>query len=221
MEILRAEHISYSYKTKYQTIKAVNDVSCAFETGRFYAVTGESGSGKSTLLSLLAGLDVPDEGHIYVEGKDIKEIDRNEYRRNSASVIYQSFNLFMLLTARENVMYPMELKGMKRKEAQKRAEEYLGKVGLGPKIYGQFPRMMSGGEQQRVAIARGMAAGGKILLADEPTGNLDTKNEENIVELLQEAAYGSGYAVIVVTHNPGVAKAADEVIHMKDGKIIS
>ncbi len=167
MEILRAEHVSYSYQTKYQKVDAVKDVSCAFEQGGFYAIIGESGSGKSTFLSLLAGLDVPSEGNIYVQGQPLDRMDRDAYRLNQASVVYQSFHLFPLLTALENVMLPMEFKKIRKKEASVRAEKLLKRVGLGERIFRQFPKMMSGGEQQRVAIARAVAAGGDIILADE------------------------------------------------------
>lgn len=217
MEIIKVENVNYSYKTKYQTVHAVKNVSCSFEKGLIYAIVGESGSGKSTLLSLLAGLDVADDGCITVEGKDLSKINRDHYRRDTASVVYQSFQLFPLLTAKENVMYPMEMKKIKRKEAAKKAEELLISVGLTEKIFRQFPLMMSGGEQQRVAIARALSAGGKILLADEPTGNLDTENEQHIVELLKKLAHEEGYTVIVITHNPEVAKEADAIYRMRDG----
>lgn len=221
MEILRAENVSYSYRTKYQKVDAVKDVSCAFETGTVYAIVGKSGSGKSTLLSLLAGLDVPDEGGIYVQGQSLKEMDRDAYRLNQACVVYQSFHLFPLLNVLENVMLPMEFKRMPKKEAGKRAKEILHRVGLTDKIYRQFPKMMSGGEQQRVAIARAVAAGGEIILADEPTGNLDSENEKKIVALLRSLAHDDGYAVIIITHNPKVEEAADHVYRMEDGGLFS
>lgn len=166
MAMIKVEDVSYSYISKYQKIEALKHVSCSFEAGKMYAVIGESGSGKSTLLSLLAGLDLPAEGKIYIEGKDMVSMDRDAYRRNKASVVYQSFHLFPLLTAWENVMYPMELKGISEKEAKTRAKGYLSQVGLPEKILHQYPKMMSGGEQQRVAIARALAAEGRILLAD-------------------------------------------------------
>ena len=211
------EQVGYSYTSKYQTIQAVKNVTCTFEAATFYAIVGESGSGKSTLLSLIAGLDLPTEGDIYIEGNSIRELQRDRYRRDTASVVYQSFNLVPLLTAQENVMFPMELKGMKRPEAAKKAQEILGRVGLPDKIRNQYPKMMSGGEQQRVAIARALGAGGNILLADEPTGNLDSENEHHIVEILKKLAREDGYTVIVITHNPEVAAAADKTYRMKDG----
>lgn len=220
MEVLKAEQVYYSYQTKYQTIEAVRGISYSFETGHMYAIVGESGSGKSTFLSLLAGLDVPTQGKVYVDGENMSEINRDIYRRDKASVVYQSFNLFPLLTAQENVMFPMELKGIKRNEAKIKAAELLERVDLRKQVLRQYPQMMSGGEQQRVAIARALASEGSILLADEPTGNLDTENERNIVRLLKETAHSLNYAVIVITHNPEVASEADYVLKMRDGKLI-
>lgn len=219
MERIKAESVSYSYQNKYQTVEAVKEVSCTFESGKLYAVTGESGSGKSTFLSLLAGLDCPDSGRILVDGEDISQIDRDAYRREKVSVIYQAFHLFPLLTAVENVMYPLEIQGMARREAKERAKEYLREAGLGDKLYDQYPRMMSGGEQQRTAIARAMASGGKIVLADEPTGNLDSENEEKIVELLMSLAHDRDFVVIMVTHNRQIADSADVRLVMKDGRM--
>ena len=220
MEKIRVENVSYSYQNKYQKIEAVKEVSCSFEAGNMYAITGESGSGKSTFLSLLAGLDCPESGKILVEGENLLEMDRDAYRRKQISVVYQAFHLFPLLNAVENVMYPMELQGISRREAREQAEECLQEVGLGKKIFYQYPKMMSGGEQQRVAIARAMAAQGRILLADEPTGNLDSENEEHIVELLKMLAHERDYLVIVVTHNPEVARQADVCMKMKDGRMV-
>ena len=220
MEKIRVENVSYSYQNKYQKIEAVKEVSCSFEAGNMYAITGESGSGKSTFLSLLAGLDRPESGTILIEGENLLEMDRDAYRRKQVSVVYQAFHLFPLLNALENVMYPLELQGLSRREARQRAEECLEAVGLEKKILNQYPRMMSGGEQQRVAIARAMAAQGRILLADEPTGNLDTENEEHIVELLKRLAHERDYLVIVVTHNPEVARQADVRMTMKDGRMV-
>ena len=220
MEKIRVENVSYSYQNQYQKIQAVKEVSCSFEAGNMYAITGESGSGKSTFLSLLAGLDCPESGTILVDGENLLEMDRDAYRRKQISVVYQAFHLFPLLNAVENVMYPMELQGISRREARKQAEDCLREVGLGEKIFHQYPKMMSGGEQQRVAIARAMAAQGRILLADEPTGNLDSENEENIVELLKGLAHERDYLVIVVTHNPEVARQADVCLKMKDGRMV-
>ena len=218
-KIIEAANVSYIYQTKYQKTKALSEVSCSFERGKVYAITGKSGSGKSTFLSLLAGLDVPTEGTLLVEGEDIRKMNRDAYRLNRASVIYQAFHLFPLLTVMENVMFPMELQHVAQKEATARAQEYLAQVDLPETLYRKMPGMISGGEQQRVAIARAMAAGGEILLADEPTGNLDSQNEQVIVNLLCKLAHDKNYAVIVVTHNEAVAAAADVVYGMKDGEL--
>ena len=218
-KIIEAANVSYIYQTKYQKTKALSEVSCSFERGKVYDITGKSGSGKSTFLSLLAGLDVPTEGTLLVEGEDIRKMNRDAYRLNRASVIYQAFHLFPLLTVMENVMFPMELQHVAKKEAKARAQEYLAQVDLPETLYRKMPGMISGGEQQRVAIARAMAAGGEILLADEPTGNLDSQNEQVIVNLLCKLAHDKNYAVIVVTHNEAVAAAADVVYGMKDGEL--
>lgn len=218
-KIIEAINVSYVYQTKYQKTKALLEVNCSFERGKVYAITGKSGSGKSTFLSLLAGLDVPTEGTLSVEGEDMRKMNRDAYRLNRASVIYQAFHLFPLLTVMENVMFPMELQHVPAKEAKARAQEYLAKVDLPETLYKKMPGMISGGEQQRVAIARAIAAGGEILLADEPTGNLDSQNEKVIVDLLCKLAHEDNYAVIVVTHNEAVAAAADVVYGMSDGML--
>ncbi len=221
MAMIEVLNVSFSYKSKYQVVEALKNVSCTFEKGKMYAIYGESGSGKSTLLSLMAGLDEADEGSIFVDGEDILQIDRDQYRRNKVAVIYQSFHLFPLLNALENIMYPLEIKGIDKKKAKKIALEYLEEVGLPEGVATQYPKMMSGGQQQRVAIARAIANGGNIILADEPTGNLDSENEGHIVRMLKELAHEKGYLVIVVTHNPEIVKQCDVRIKMKDGKIES
>ena len=185
-----------------------------------YAITGESGSGKSTLLSLLSGLDHTSDGNIYFNGENMRNIDRDLYRLKEISIIYQMFYLFPLLTSVENVMLPLQLQGVRDSCAKKIAKECIYKVGLSEKNFSQYPKMMSGGEQQRIAIARALATGGHIILADEPTGNLDSKNEKKIVDILKRLASEQGYLVIVVTHNHEVSQKADCIFTMKDGEII-
>ncbi len=219
MSILSVKEVTYIYKSKYQSVEAVSNVTCSFEIGRVYAIVGHSGSGKSTLLSLLAGLDVPTKGEIYVEDEPMSTLDRDRYRRETASVVYQSFNLFPLLTALENVAYPMELRGVPVKEAKEKAKELIASVGLEERIGNQLPLMMSGGQQQRVAVARALANNGKILLADEPTGNLDSNNGKIIIELLEKLAHEQDYAIIIITHDTGIAERADVVYTMKDGQL--
>ena len=211
------KNVSYSYKGKYQTVRAVDGVSYDFEPGKCYAIVGKSGSGKTTLLSLMAGLDVPTEGEIIIDGKSTKEWDRNRLRREAVSVIYQNYNLFPLLTVQENIMYPLDLKKMPKKNAVALAREVRERVELSPAYDKRLPAHLSGGEQQRVAIARTLAQGCKIILADEPTGNLDSTNTANIVGILCSLAHDDGCTVIIVTHDPAVAEQADTVLQMKDG----
>ncbi|MCM1190279.1 MAG: ABC transporter ATP-binding protein [bacterium] len=211
--------VSYSYRGKYQTVRAVNNVSYDFEPGKVYAIVGKSGSGKTTLLSLMAGLDLPVEGEILVDGKSTGEWDRNRMRRDAVSVIYQNYNLFPLLTVQENIQYPLSLKKTPKKETLSIAEEARARVDLPENYDKRLPRHLSGGEQQRVAIARTLAQGCKIILADEPTGNLDSANTRNIVEILGSLAHDDGCTVIIVTHDNAVAEQSDVVIRMQDGSI--
>lgn len=217
--MIKIENVSYTYQSKYQTVKAVKNATYSFEPGVMYAITGRSGSGKSTLLSLLAGLDLPTSGTICVDGEDIRSINRDVYRMKKASMIYQAFHLFPLLTVMENVTFPMEIQKLPGNQAKERAASLLEKVGLKEDTWRKFPHMLSGGEQQRAAVARAVAAGGRIILADEPTGNLDSENEEVIIELLKGLAHEDGFVVIVVTHNDTVAEAADAVLKMSDGEL--
>ena len=214
------KNVSYSYKGKFQTVKAVDGVSYEFEPGKCYAIIGKSGSGKTTLLSLMAGLDLPTEGEIIVDGKSTKDWDRNQMRRDAVSVIYQNYNLFPLLTVQENIQYPLDLKKMPKKESVALARDVRERVELPANYDKRLPSHLSGGEQQRVAIARTLAQGCKIILADEPTGNLDSTNTRNIVEILRSLAHDDGCTVIIVTHDPAVAEHADAVLQMKDGSWI-
>ena len=176
MSVIELRDVKYVYQSQYQRVEALRGISFAFEPGKVYSVMGSSGGGKTTLLSLMAGLDVPTEGSVLCEGVSTADIDLEQYRRERVAVIYQDFRLFPLLTAAENVMYPMELRGAKPGAAKKRAAELIRKVGLPETVLDRFPAMLSGGEQQRVAIARALGMETKVLLADEPTGNLDSQN---------------------------------------------
>lgn len=219
MSKLSVENVSYSYRTKYQTVHAVREVCCSMEQGRLYALVGKSGSGKTTLLSLLAGLEQPENGRILADGVDLREMDIDLYRRKQASVIYQNFNLFPLMTVQENVMYPLLLNKLPKAEAAKQARETLARVGLGEAYWKRLPAMLSGGEQQRVAIARALAIRAGIILADEPTGNLDGENTRQIVELLRELAHTERCCVVVVTHDRQIAELADAVYRMESGRL--
>ena len=220
MSVLSVQQVSFSYRTKYQTVHAVKEVSCSMEPGFLYALVGKSGSGKTTFLSLLAGLEKPDTGTILFCGSDLSTMDIDEYRRSHASVIYQNFNLFPFLSVLENVMYPMLLNKQARAQAENRAKEVLEQMGLGSHYWKRLPAMLSGGEQQRVAIARALANDTKLILADEPTGNLDSENTRNIVDLLKKLAHENGCTVVVVTHDEAVADAADYVYRMDSGRLV-
>lgn len=217
MDILKAENLSFSYQNKFQTVHAVKNVTCGFESGKAYAIVGKSGSGKTTLLSLLAGLELPTSGKVFYGEKTTAEMNCDEYRRDHAAVIYQSYNLFPLLTAEENVMYPLKLKKTDKTGAMERAHRELAAVGIRPDQFKRFPSQLSGGEQQRVAIARALAAGNQVVLADEPTGNLDITNGEQVVEILLKLAHEEGRCVIIITHDLEIASQMDEVWMMRDG----
>ena len=195
----------------------LDHVSAEFETGVLYALMGKSGSGKSTLLSLMAGLDVPKEGSVLFDGKDTRTLDLFEYRRKNVAVIYQDFSLFPLLTVLENIMYPMSLCHVDKETARKEAIALAEKVQLPESLLNRYPGEISGGEQQRTAIARALTMDRKLILADEPTGNLDTENSENIMNLLVRLAHEEYCCVIVVTHDPTVIQFADYTYKMAKG----
>lgn len=215
--ILRLDKVSYQYRNNYQSVDAVKDASADFFEGKLYAIIGKSGSGKSTLLSVMAGLALPTKGQVIYHGIPTDEVNLDKYRRENVTVVYQSFNLFPLMTCLENVCFPLELLGKTPKEASVIAKEQIAHVNLPETVYKRFPNMISGGEKQRVAIARALASGAKVILADEPTGNLDVANGEKIVELLWHLAHEENYLVIIVTHDLGITKIADEVMQMTDG----
>ncbi len=219
MAILSVCDATYRYQSRYQTVDALKGVTCSFAPGTMYAIVGKSGSGKTTLLSLLAGLDLPTGGSVRLGEQSTAELDRNRYRRSDVAVIYQSYNLFPLLTVLENTAYPLEIRGEKEKQARETARRCLRQTGLDASYEKRFPSMLSGGEQQRVAIARALASGAAFLLADEPTGNLDVENSQNIVSILRALAHEEGRCVVIVTHDPMVAEVADVVLRMTDGRL--
>lgn len=213
--MLKLENVTYQYKNSGRN--ALNDVSCTFQDGSVSAVVGPSGSGKTTLLSIMAGLDRPTGGNVYIDGENLKDLDLDRYRRERVAMIFQAFQLFPLLTAVENVCYPMEMNGIPKDKAKARALKFLADVGIEADKHKRYPSNLSGGEQQRVAIARALAGGARVLLADEPTGNLDSENGGKVVEILRHLAHHEGYCVVIVTHDPAIAEASDTVYMMKDG----
>jgi len=213
--MLKLENVSYRYKKGNRDV--LQKVSADFAGGKFNAIVGPSGSGKTTLLSIMAGMDKPHDGAVKIDGDDLAKLNLDLYRRERIAMIFQAFHLFPLLTALENVCYPLEASGVNTTEAQKKAKSLLESVGITEDKFNRFPANLSGGEQQRVAIARALSVGAKVILADEPTGNLDTANSDVVIDILKQLAHEQGYCVVVVTHNPEVASIADEVFRMKDG----
>jgi ABC-type lipoprotein export system ATPase subunit len=217
--ILELENVNYSYQNKYQIIRAVKNIDVSFSEGKLYAIIGKSGSGKSTLLSLMGGLSLPTDGHVFYKGVPTDSFDLDQYRRENVAVIYQSFNLFPLMTCLENVCYPLELRGKSPKDAAAIASEYIEKVGLTESVHRRFPNMISGGEQQRIAIARALAGGARVILADEPTGNLDVATGKRVVRILYDLVHKEKYTVILVTHDTSITDIADVVMQMSDGQL--
>ncbi len=216
---LQLDQVTMCYRDKYRTVTAVNNITCEFVPGKFYAVMGKSGSGKTTLLSLMAGLMLPSKGQVLIDGVPTSKLDRNRLRRDRISVIYQDYNLFPLLTVEENVAYPLCLRGQRGGKNADAVRECLKAVDIREDQFKARPVTLSGGEQQRVAIARTLITGSELILADEPTGSLDTANTKNIVEIIGNIAHEEGRCVIIVTHDPMVSQAADVVLHMQDGEL--
>ncbi len=217
---LELQNVHFSYRTRYQTTEVLKGVDCVFSEGQVYGIIGKSGSGKSTVLSLMAGLMLPQTGSVLLDGADTKKMNLETYRREKVAVVYQSFRLLPLLTVEENVMYPMELRGMKRKQAQRLARDYLRQVDLPEQTWRRFPATLSGGEQQRVGIARALGTESRLLLADEPTGNLDFENSAQIIGILKRLAREQGYCVVIVTHDVDVMDELDVIYRMRDGRLV-
>lgn len=218
MEIVKFEHVSKIYGDGDHELKALDDVDLTLEQGKFIVILGPSGAGKSTLLNLLGGLDVPTSGKIIVDGKDIATLNNDElanYRASKVGFIFQFYNLIPTLTVLENVSLINEIA-----PDVIDAKKVLNDVGLGDHL-NNFPSELSGGEQQRVSIARALAKNPQIILCDEPTGALDSKTGVMILKLLLDSAKNSGKTIIVVTHNQNIARIADVVIRVKNGKIKS
>jgi len=216
--MLKLDNVKYRYKSG--TADVLKGVSAQFDEGKLCAIVGPSGVGKTTLLSIMAGLDRPSEGAVYIGGEDLAVIDLDLYRREKISMVFQAFHLFPLLTALENTSYLLEARGVSRNDAEARASELLNIVGIDGAKQKRYPANLSGGEQQRVAIARALSTGARVILADEPTGNLDKANGDAIVRLLQNLAHHENYSVVVVTHSTAVADASDEVYRMSDGQFV-
>ena len=222
MSLIQAENLTKIYGSGDTAVTALGHVNLKVETGEFVAVMGPSGCGKSTLLHLLGGLDRPSEGGVSIDGTaiaDMKDDDLTKLRRRKMGFIFQFFNLIPVLNAVENASLPVTLDGVKPPEAKKRAAEWLTRFGLGDRLTSR-PDQLSGGQQQRVAVARALVAEPALILADEPTGNLDTRSGDEITALLRQVTKEYGRTVVMVTHDPRIAAYADRIIFLKDGKIV-
>ncbi len=219
--ILEARELSKTYGAGETRVEALRDVNLQISGGEIVAIMGPSGSGKSTLLSLLGGVDTPSSGQVLLEGVDLSTRDDNQrtlIRRRRLGFIFQAFNLLPILTAVENVALPLELDGIPSSEARRRALEALDQVDLAARR-SHFPGMLSGGEQQRVAIARALVIQPALLLADEPTGNLDSTNGQRIMELLRILVDEHQQTIVMVTHDVDIGRAANRVIRLRDGRV--
>ena len=220
MEILKVEHLSKHYGSGENLVKAVDDISFSVEKGEFLAIIGPSGSGKSTLLHILGGVDRPTSGKVFVDGTDVYAQNDEAlavFRRRQVGLIYQFYNLIPVLSAEENMTLPVLLDG--REINRERLEELLGTLGLKERRK-NLPNQLSGGQQQRVSIGRALMNAPAVVLADEPTGNLDSKNSQEIVELLKLSNRRYGQTLIVITHDESIALQADRIIAIEDGKIV-
>ncbi|MCE5202779.1 MAG: ABC transporter ATP-binding protein [Coriobacteriales bacterium] len=222
MPIVETKGLTRVYGEGSNAVTALDAVDLAVEPGEFVAVMGPSGCGKSTLLNLIGGLDAPTSGSVVIDGRDIAHMSEAEVtalRRRRIGFVFQFFNLIPVLDAAENVALPLVLDGVKAAEAKATAIEWLARVGL-QDLAGRKPDELSGGQQQRVAIARALVTDPALILADEPTGNLDSRSSDDIARLLKEVSVTWGRAILMVTHDPRIAAHADRIVFMRDGRVV-
>lgn len=220
MEILKVENLTKTYGSGENLVHAVDDVSFSVEKGEFVAIVGASGSGKSTLLHLIGGVDRPTSGKIFVDGNDISKMNDDKlavFRRRQVGIVYQFYNLIPILTVEENITLPCDLDGIG--VDRERLEMILDSFGLRARRK-HLPNQLSGGQQQRTSIARALINNPSLVLADEPTGNLDSKSSEEVMSILKMCNQSYGQTVIMITHNLDIAKQADRIITISDGKIV-
>lgn len=220
MEILRVENLSKRYGKDSTLVEALKDVSFSVSKGEFVAIVGPSGSGKSTLLHILGGVDKPTSGHVYVEGTDVFSLNENNlaiFRRRQVGLIYQFYNLIPILNVKENISLPVLLDG--KEPDQKYLQELIETLGLENRV-NHLPNELSGGQQQRVSIGRALIYHPSLLLADEPTGNLDSKSSHEIMELLEISNRKYGQTIIMITHDENLAMHANRIITIEDGRIV-
>ena len=216
--MIEIQNLSKSYRTASGQVEALKDVSITIGSGDIYGIIGMSGAGKSTLVRCINMLERPSQGRVLLDGQDLGSLSPTALRqvRRNVTMIFQSFNLLMQRTCLGNVCFPLELAGMKRAAARQRAQELLALVGL-PDKAGAYPAQLSGGQQQRVAIGRALITKPKLILADEPTGNLDSKNSQDVIELLSRASRRYQQSILMITHNKNLTAAVDRVLHVSDG----
>ena len=218
------ELVNVSYRYDGSTKPVLNQINAAFESGKVYTIIGESGAGKSTLLSLISGLDICRDGDVYYNGKNLRELDRDDYRAKSIGVIFQGYNLLTNSTAVYNITLSMNISESEIKDRRVKKETaytLLQKVGVDRETADRKILHLSGGEQQRVGIARALSHNPNVIIADEPTGNLDSETEAAVLEILVRLAHEDGKCVIIVTHSENVTAIADEVIGIREGKLLS
>lgn len=221
MAILEAKALNKTYTVDHQNITVLNDISLTVDPGEFLVITGSSGSGKTTLLTLLSGLDKPTSGRVFIDQQDITDASEDDLaplRNRMIGFVFQSFHLIPSMSAKENIMFPAELQGLGN--AEEKARQLLERVGLSDRA-DNLPSQLSGGEKQRVSLCRAMINAPKLLFADEPTGNLDSKNGRIVFEQLVEMKTEQGATLILVTHNPEFSATADRVLRLRDGRLFS
>ena len=219
MKCLEIVDMSYRYDGSNNTV--LSGINAIFESGKVYTIIGESGAGKSTLLSLISGLDVCKDGDILYNGNSLRKLDRDEYRAKSVGVIFQGYNLLLNSTAIYNITLSMNISGISEPNKKEKAYELLEKVGIDRETANRKILRLSGGEQQRVGIARALSHNPDVIIADEPTGNLDGETEKAVLDILSRLAHDEGKCVIIVTHSENVTAVADEVIGIRGGRLLS
>lgn len=217
--LLEFNDISYWYTQNQNKQQILTNINAAFHNGNFYTITGPSGSGKTTFLALASALDKPKGGVVLYEGKDIQAIGMTHFRNKYVSIVFQSYNLLPYMTALQNVVTAMEITGSKQKDKKHYALGMLEKVGISGKQASQKVLTLSGGQQQRVSIARALSCESDLIVADEPTGNLDEDTAKEIVDLLRDLAHNENKCIIVVTHDPGIARSSDVNVQLSKGSI--
>jgi len=215
---MKLSDVTYKYESSKKNV--LNKITAEFDKGKVYAIVGKSGSGKTTLLSLVSGLDVCAGGEILYGGKSLKEINRDDYRAKNIGVVFQSYNLLLNATAAENIVLSMNISGSGEKDKKEHAYKLLDRIGIDRETSDRKILKLSGGEQQRVGIARALAHNPDIIIADEPTGNLDSETEADIMDIFSNLAHNDGKCVIIVTHSKKVSSYADDIYGIADGKLI-